>query len=220
MAIVRRHILAGAAAMTCVRTAARAAIPPGVREGGSLVFQVSRNGSDIGSHTIRFTSGFGALTVRIDARFRVHFGPVTLYRYHHQAVEQWRDGRFAALDSHTDDNGNIFEVHATGGAGGVMIRATDMPDQIAPPGALPLTHWAVAGTGARLFNPQDGKLLAETLQGRGPCTVTLADGARIAATRFALAGPAPIDDYYDGARLWAALDAVGRDGSRITYRRL
>lgn len=222
--IRRRHILAGAAAMACVRTAARASEPGpvthGVPAGGSLAFRVSRNGCDIGTHTLDFTRKGNAVYVRIEASFRVHFGPITFYRYHHQGVEQWRDGRFVALDTQTDDNGSKFEVHAERGPAGVLIRATGLPDQLAPPGALPLTHWAAADTGARLFNPQDGRLLAETLQGRGPCTVTLADGAKIPATRFALAGAAPIDDYYDGGKLWAALDAVGRDGSRITYRRL
>jgi hypothetical protein len=226
--IRRRHILAGAAAMTCLRAACRAAepgpaaggLPAGVPAGGSLAFRASRNGCEIGSHTLSFHRSGGALTVRIEASFRVHFGPITFYRYHHQATEQWRDGQFVALDTQTDDNGSAFEVHAARGAGGVLIRATNMADQLAPPDALPLTHWAVADTSARLFNPQDGKLLAETLQGRGACTVTLADGVRIPATRFALAGPAPIDDYYDAGKLWAALDAVGRDGSRITYRRL
>jgi hypothetical protein len=222
--IRRRHILAGAAAMACMRTAARAAedplVPGEVPGGGGLAFRVSRNGSDIGTHTINFTRNGSALTVRIDASFRVHFGPITFYRYRHQGVEQWRDGQFVALDTQTDDNGSKFEVHATRGAGGVLIRATNLPDQVAPPGTLPLTHWAVADMGAKLFNPQDGTLLTETLQVRGPCTVTLADGAQIPATRFALAGPAPIDDYYDGTKLWAALDGIGKDGSHISYRRL
>jgi hypothetical protein len=211
----RRHLLAGGAALACIGSA-RAAMP----SDGTLAFQVSRNGSVIGTHTLKFAQSGSSLTVRIAAEFRVHFGPITLYRYRHQGVEQWQDGAFAALDTQTDDNGTLFEVHAHRSDAGVLIQATNLPDQVAPHDTYPLTHWAEAAMGARLFNPQTGKLLHETAQPNGSGLVALANGARIEATRFALAGEAPIEDWYDSTKRWAALDAVGRDGSRITYRRL
>ncbi len=211
----RRNLLAGGAALACMRSA-RAAVPAD----GTLAFQVSRNGSVIGTHTLNFAKSGSGLTVRIDAAFRVHFGPITLYRYRHQGVEQWQDGKFVALDTQTDDNGTPFEVHARRSDAGVVIQATNMPKQVAPHDTCPLTHWAEAALGARLFNPQDGKRLHETAQPSGSGLVALANGARIEATRFALAGEAPIEDWYDSSKRWAALDAVGRDGSRITYRRL
>jgi hypothetical protein len=221
MMIHRRQFLAGSAAMACpcpARAAERE--PKGVPASGTLAFQVARNGSLIGTHAIAFRRAGNDLTVRIDVALRVHFGPITFYRYRHQGIEQWRGGGFATLETQTDDNGTIYNVHAARTADGVLIRATNLPDQLAPATALPLTHWAVACMGTTLFNPENGKLLNETVQPRGPCTVGLADGSRIPATRFALAGAAPIDDYYDSTKLWAALDAKGADGSQITYRRL
>jgi hypothetical protein len=219
--IQRRQFLAAGAALACVPPA-YAAAASGVPVSGALAFRVCRNGSEIGSHTLTFSRRSNTLTVRIEADFRVHFGPITFYRYHHQGTEQWRDGNFAALDTETNDNGTQFEVHAARTTGGVSIHATNLAGQIVPPDTIPLTHWAVAVADARtkLFNPQTGALLAETLQPRGRCTVALADGVRIPATRVALAGAAPIDDFYDTTNLWAALDAIGKDGSHITYRRL
>jgi hypothetical protein len=215
LVLQRRHLLAAGAALACVRPA-RADIP----SAGTLAFQVSRNGSIIGTHTLTFAKNGSNLTVRIDAAFRVHFGPVTFYRYRHQGVEQWQDGRFATLDTRTDDNGTAYEVHARRSDAGVLIQATNLPDQVAPHDTYPLTHWAEAAMGARLFNPQTGKLLHETAQPNGSGLVALANGARIEATRFALAGEAPIEDWYDSSKRWAALDATGSDGSQITYRRL
>ncbi len=219
--IQRRQFLAAGAALACVRPA-HAAATNGIPASGALAFRVCRNGSEIGTHTLTFSRRDSVLTVRIEADFRVHFGPITFYRYHHQGVEQWRDGSFAALETHTNDNGTSFDVHAARTGSGVKIRATNLADQLVPPDTMPLTHWAVALADARtkLFNPQTGALLAETLLTSGPCTVALADGARIPATRVALAGAAPIDDFYDTRELWAALDAIGKDGSQITYRRL
>jgi len=221
--IGRRAALAGGAALACLpdlalaraNTPASNALPT-----GSLTFQVSRNGAPIGAHRLAFSRSGADLTVQIDAAFQVGFGFITFYRYRHTGVERWRDGRFEALETTTDDNGRMFRVRAHRAPSGVLIQATGVADQTAPANALPLTHWAMAAMMAPLFNPQTGKMLRETAQPRGPGRVALANGTSIKATGFSLQGEAPIEDWYDDSRVWAALDAVGQDGSRITYRRV
>ena len=192
--LCRRAVMAGGfglAAGVAIARPARAgarppvvpsAVPPTVPPGDSLVFQVSRNGSPIGLHRVDFSTGGGALTARIDAAFKVGFGFITFYRYHHQAEERWLDGSFHTLHSITDDNGSRFEVHATRVSNGILIRATGLPDQLVAANALPLTHWAIAAMGAPLFNPETGKMLREAATSRGTGTVTLADGTPISAT--------------------------------------
>jgi hypothetical protein len=205
----RRGFFAGGAALALC----------GIPQCNSLVFDVSRNGSKIGTHRLDFSRSGDALTVRIDAEFRVGFGPITLFRYRHQGVERWDGGTFTSLDTATNENGRLFEVHAKRVTAGIEIRATDRPDQLAPAASLPLTHWALAAMKTPLFNPQTGKMLTETAQLRGTGTVALADGKPIAVTGYKLAGEAPIEDWYDSRGVWAALDATGSDGSSITYRR-
>jgi hypothetical protein len=219
-----RRLVIGAGLATALAGRARAdtgAAPAiGVPARDSLVFQVRRNGSPIGTHRLDFTRAGGVTRVRIDAAFRVGFSVITLYRYHHQGEEIWQDGQFRSLETVTNDNGTNFRVLATRQAGGVLIKATGLPDHLAPDDALPLTHWAEAAMTAPLFNPQTGKMLRETAQPRGTGTVRLANGTPIKATGYALAGEAPIEDWYDHDRVWAALDGHGRDGSMITYRRI
>jgi hypothetical protein len=190
-----------------------------VPDANTLAFQVSRNGAPIGTHRLDFDRRGRDITVRIGAAFRVGFSFVTLYRYRHDGVEQWRDGAFQSLETETNDNGRVFRVHARRVQSGILIQATGLPDRLAPAEALPLTHWAVAGMAAPLFNPQTGAMLRETAQPRGAGTVALANGRPIAATRFALAGETPIQDWYDESDVWAALDGTAKDGSRIAYRR-
>ncbi len=213
----RRGILGCGAAMALWPAAAAQAGAPAT---DSLNFQVSRNGSPIGTHGLAFSRRGGDLTVQIDAAFRVGFGFITFYRYHHVGVERWRDGRFESLETTTDDNGRHFQVRARRIAGGVAIEATGVPNQVVAGDALPLTHWAMAAMTAPLFNPETGKMLREQAQPRGAGMVRLADGRTIRATGFTLKGEAPIEDWYDESRVWAALDAIGQDGSRITYRRV
>jgi hypothetical protein len=201
-------------------TGANPGVAPAVPAQDSLAFQVSRNGSQIGTHRIDFTRDITAVTARIRADFRVGFGFITFYRYHHQGTEQWQGGQFQSLDTATNDNGKHFQVRARRVAGGILIQATGLPDQMAPANALPLTHWAIAAMDAPLFNPQTGKMLREEAQKRGLSTVALADGTRITATGYDLAGEAPIEDWYDKNQIWAALNGRGKDGSAIAYRRI
>jgi hypothetical protein len=196
--------------------AARAAWP----EPDRIAFAVTRNGSAIGSHTLTFQRAGQDLRVLIEAKFHVGFGPITFFRYEHRGVEQWRNGQFVSLQTDTNENGRIFRVRAERRAAGVAIAATNLADQLAPATALPLTHWAQQAMHAPLFNPQTGKILAETARPIGQGTVELANGKPIAATGYTLAGEAPIKDWYDTAGTWAALDAVGKDGSQIAYRRV
>jgi len=209
----RRNVLACGLALA--GRAAWAATPAPDR----IVFEVTRNGRAIGTHTLTFIRASEDLRVLIDASFRVGFGPITLYRYEHRGEERWQNGRFASLRTDTNDNGKIFQLRAQRGPQGVAIRATDLADQTAPDAALPLTHWAQQSMQAPLFNPQTGKMLNETARPIGRGTIVLADGKPIAANGYTLEGEAPIKDWYDSAGAWAALDAVGKDGSAIAYRR-
>jgi hypothetical protein len=193
---------------------------PGVPGDNDLVFDVSRNGSRIGSHKLRFSRSAETLTVTIDAEFRVGFGPITLFRYAHRGVETWQGGRFMRLETTTNHNGTHRSVLASRQAGGVLIRATGAPDRVDSPDTLPLTHWAIEAMSAPVFNPETGENLAEQARHLGPATVQLADGAHIPATRFALTGETSILDYYDNARVWAGLQAKAKDGSSIDYRRV
>lgn len=217
--IARRCLLAAGGVALIARPRRAAATIPGVPPSGRLDFVVSRNGSRIGTHALRFSSDGADLVVAIDVHFRVGFGPITFYRYAHHGEERWRDGRFLSLDTQTDDNGRSHVVAARAMAGGVSVRATGRPDANLPAGAQPLTHWAVSDMHTTLFNPETGEKLSLTLEPKGPGLVDLASGAKVEATGYRLAGAAPIEDWYDDSEVWTALNASAQDGSRIEYRR-
>jgi hypothetical protein len=167
-----------------------------------LKFDVHRNECTIGQHMLRFAQEGDDLVVLIDVQMRVGFGPITFFRYHHQGEERWRSGQFLSLKTQTDNNGTPLQVKASRVGDGVVVEATGSPVQHLPADALPLTHWNVACMKATLFNPQDGKILADTGVVRGREIVTLGDGKSVAAMRYSLAGKAPIDDWYDDKNVW------------------
>ncbi len=67
----RRGLLGGLAALTAARSlpAAAAGSVVGVPPGGQLLFNVFRNGSQIGTHRLTFQTAGSALTVRIVVDF-------------------------------------------------------------------------------------------------------------------------------------------------------
>ena len=192
-----------------------AAAPPPTR----LAFIALRNGHKIGEQHMTFDRSDG-LTVRTEVEFAVKLGPIRLYSYTHQATERWRDGRFQSLDTHTADNGKTLRVSARREDDAVTITpAAGAPVQ-ASRAALPFTHWNREIAKAPLFNPQDGKLLRETVMAAAPASILLADGSSRRAEGVVFRGDASIEDWYDRDDVWTGLTGRLKDGSTLEYRRL
>lgn len=184
-----------------------------------LTFAVFRNGTRIGEHQLSLVDQADGVSVSCDVSMVVKLGPVPVYRYRHSAVERWRAGRFASLETSTNGGGKLQHVSARRTGGGVTIE-TDRGQISAPADAVPLTHWNAAVLAGRLFNPQDGKVLAITARRAGRETVRLAGGRSVEAVRWSLRGETQIDDWYDEAGTWVALRGKLPDGSMMEYRRL
>ena len=183
-----------------------------------LAFEVWRQGQKIGMHRVGFQGDDRDFTVAIDAELLVKIGPVPVFRYHHKASEVWRGGRFTQFESHTTSNGSEVHVTAVRGADGVTVNTSKGQVLHGPANARPLTHWNAAVLDGPVINPQNGQLPRERVVRTPGETVQLADGRKVTATRYAVAGDADFTDWYDADGVWTALSAkVG--GSVIDYRR-
>ncbi len=211
-AVTRRLFLACFSAIAC--TPAIAANRP-VR---ALRFEAFRNGQRVGAQAMTFETAPGALTVRTVADFAVKLGPITIFSYHHEAVEQWQDGAFAGIRTRTNQNGRLASVSAVRRADCVLIAPSPGRTITVPAAALPFTHWNRKIASAPLFNPQDGRLLHEHVSNAGLATIRLADGSAVLASRIGFRGDASIDDYYGRDGAWVGLVGHLADGSVIEYR--
>jgi hypothetical protein len=182
-----------------------------------LVFGVYRNGAHIGEHQMSFDGDPAAPLVTTEVQMLVKLGPVPVYRYRHHAVERWREGRFASLETTTDANGKAQKVEAQRQAGAVVIE-TAKGRISAPAGTSPFTHWNPQALAGPLFNPQEGKLLKVTARRRTDGLTT--PGGRAAAALWSVRGEAEIDDWYDADGAWLALKGKLKDGSVMEYRRV
>lgn len=222
--LARRAFLAGAAAaglgLPLLRPGLARAALAGIPADGKVAFKVMRKGAHIGEHSLRFDMDGDTLTVQTDVRITVHVGPVPVYHHTQRCTEHWKGDRFLALESTTNSNVSHATVTARRTGDGVRVEPAGGAAYTAPAEALPLTHWNRFAYQGPLFDPQDGRLLKETLVGRAEDMIQTADGSSLKVTRWSVTGDGVMDDYYDSGGVWAGLHVKVRDGSRVEYLRL
>ena len=198
-----------------------AALPSGVPDSGKLSFHVLRKGQHIGEHSVRFDVDGDNLTVRTEVRITVKVGPVPVYKYSQTCTEKWSGRQLQSVDVNTASNVSRETVSARRTPDGMRIQPAGGDAYTAPADTHPMTHWnRFSHQSATAFNPQDGKLLKQTLVGRQADSVKLADGSAISATRWTVTGDGVMDDYYDAQGVWAGLHAKVQDGSYVDYLRV
>jgi len=217
----RRGLLAagiaiGASAMTPRSWAA----PPGLPVNDALTFEIHGEGATLGRHHLTFVREGADLMVETQVEMSLKFGPLSLFRYSHHAMESWSGGRFDRIETSSVLNGRKQAMRAHRTENGVVIEPADGEPYLADANVLPLTHWNRQIMDRALFNPQDGRIMRERVASSGADTVQLADGRTLPATRYSLTGETQIDDWYDRDGVWAALRGKVKDGSVLTYRRL
>ncbi len=185
----------------------------------NLRFDVLRDGSCIGQHEIWFRQEGATLSANIALSLVVRLGPIPLYRYAHKARETWQDGAFLSFESETNDNGTRHQFQAVRTTESVVAKSAAGVRQVFASEAIPFTHWNELCMRRPLFNPQDGVPITAGVESRGEEMIRLANGRKVAATRYAVLLKPVLEDWYDGDGRWTALRTKAFDGSLIEYRR-
>lgn len=217
----RRVLLAGAALAASARAglAQPASAPLPIPPSGRLSFRIMRHGDQIGEHNSTFEQKDDVLTIRADAEIVVRILAIPVFRFVHHVVERWQGGRFMSLETTTNDDGTPYRVNVERGPAGLVVTGSAQPRYMAPPEALPMTHWNHAELGVPKINPQKGDLLRPVVTDRGLTQIPTASGAKISARQYNFSGQAILDVWFDTNDRWAALAFLGSDQSQITLER-
>ena len=156
-----------------------------------LDFAVFLDGAPIGSHRFEIRHEGPARVVTSRARFEVKFAGIPVYRYRHDATEEWRGDCLARLEASTDDGGERTAV------------------TVAPEGCtMSFAYWNPRMLQqSALLNAQTGRM--------DPVSVTvLGDGRyRISGTKN------PIELRYSPQGEWLTLESTVAGGRLLSYRR-
>ena len=216
MIISRRGLLLGAFSLAAIGRAAAAVHPLPIPPGNRLAFDVIRNGSRIGGHTLDFVISGDRLDVHIAVDLAIGIGPVTLFRYTHRALETWAAGQVQSIDARTNHDGTRHHLTMSRRANGFWVSG-DKGSYLAPPETLPATHWTRRTLDGPMVNTETGALMHPQVSDRGIETLMTASAMPLQARHFSLSGDVSLETWYDRSPRWVGLGFAGADGSKISY---
>ena len=174
-------------------------------------FLIERKGKVIGYHAVDVTLTDAGARVDTRIEMKIGLGPITLFRYEHDATEIWRGEELVSLVSRTNNNGDEDFVDAKRYGSALMIDGSGYQGA-APAGAMPSSYWdkdLVAATS--MINTQTGEILDITTTRIGE---TRGPQERV-AEQFQLVGTLALNLWYDGDR-WVGSNFTV-DGEELTY---
>jgi len=192
-------------------------LPTGAHADQLWSFRVLLDGSEIGTHDFRVAEREGERRVQIDARFIVTFLAVEVYHYVHSATERWHGDCLDAIDSRTDDNGDLIAVH--GAARGDRFTVQAPKASTTTPGCvMSFAYWNPAFLSqGHLLNSQTGEVTAVNFEELPDETVTVRN-IPMSTRRYALHGPnLRIDLWYAADGRWVQLESRTSRGSILKY---
>lgn len=202
--MIVRRALPGLALLPLLDRGARAAP-------SAIAFKVMRQGTQVGTHTVRFREEGDLLRARTELRIQVRLAGFTVFRFTQDTEEAWRGSRLVSLDSRADRNGRPGTCQAVAEAGGIRLRGTQ-GEALLPANAAPLTWWRAASLsapGVPLFDVRDARPVAPELQ-RMPDR---------GGQRIRLIGGEGAEVVYDARGGWIGFATTGEDGSAVSYER-
>ncbi len=156
----------------------------------ALTYSVLLDGEPIGSHRFELRKAGDQRQLVSSASFDVKVLGIPVYRYRHEAIEQWQGDCLVKIDARTDDGGALTTVKAA-------------PERC----VMSFAYWNPRILKQKeLLNAQTGQL--------DPIAVTeLGEGRyRISGTKH------PIELTYSASGKWIALDSTLQGGRRLSYR--
>jgi hypothetical protein len=189
---------------------ALATFPPA----GRLDYKVVREGNDIGTQSVEFIRSGDRLTVRTHVNILVTVLGIPVFRFTHDAEEQWQNGQLTAFKSKSNDDGEPRDVALR--LEGDRLRGTynrrtlDLPASLIP---------------ASLWRPDtvQQSVLIDPIKGRDR-QVTIVDegiekikirGQALEAHHFAMTGQIVRDIWYGPDGQIVQVHFPAKDGSQI-----
>lgn len=181
-----------------------------------ISFDVLRKGKPFGQHNVLFEpTADGGFTATSDVELTAKIGPITVYKYRHDSVETWKDGRLVGLESNTRKEGSDLSARADVTEDGLSVEGS-VHSEVYPADIIPANHWNIAQLYATtMLSTEGGQPLDVAVTNLGSDTLTIA-GQDVAATKFELRSDLTIFLWYDDSGRWLKLSLTAR-GQPIEY---
>jgi hypothetical protein len=179
------------------------------------VFDVTRDGSKIGTDTIEIEQRGDATIVNCTTHISVTILSIEAYRLDHHSSETWKGEQLISFTSKTDDHGTKHSVSATTSNEKIRFdidgKASEVLQKI-----IPSNFWnkAFLATG-QLFDDTNGKLLSIKVSDLGGEPLTM-HGVKYQTNHYRIEGDLKRDLWFDDNGL-VRLKMPAPDGSKISF---
>ena len=207
-------LLAGAPLLLSRPLSART-LSAGVPDAGRIDFDILRQGSSIGRHSLRFRREGPLLKVDIEIDIDISLAFIPIFSYRHRNSEVWKADRLVSLETETDDDGERHRVSAWAVPEGLRVEGTG-GSFLAPADIVPTSYWNERTLSqTALLDTQGGTVMEVLVEPAG--RETLASGRD--ARRYRISGDLEVELWYSAAGEWLKIAFEAR-GAEISYARL
>jgi hypothetical protein len=203
-------VLVASPAAAASNDLALATFPPA----GRLDYKVVREGDDIGTQSVEFIRSGDRLTVRTHVNILVTVLGIPVFRFVHEAEEQWQNGQLTAFKSKSNDDGEPRDVALK--LDGDRLRGTYNGRTLDLPASLiPASLWR-PDTVQRsvLLDPIKGRDRQVTITDKGIEKIKIR-GQALEAHHFAMTGQIVRDIWYGPDGQIVQVHVPAKDGSQI-----
>ncbi len=200
-------------ATTAASPAAQDAAWPGTP--GRYVFDVTRDGSSIGTQVVEIKQQGDALVATTESTIAVKILGLVVYRMHQVLTETYRGGQLVAVTGETGDGQGkrIADVKRDGDSWSGSYKGEPRSFDCADCTATPM--WNVISTKVdRMIEASEGRLRQVTVADKGVETLDLPEG-KVATHHYAVTGEINREVWYNATGNLVAATQLGRDGSKI-----
>ncbi len=177
---------------------AHAALYPAVTQ-----YDITRNGKNVGTHTLTFNQTSDRLTVDVESNIVVTVLKVPVFRFNYTANEVWKEDQLISLTARTNRAGDITTASLSDEAAVSVEHASN--------------HWNPDVLNAKVvFNTLTGNLSQVMIESLGAETLE-ANGESVISAHYRYSGDIQADVWYDSEQRWIKLQFKGDDGSNIVY---
>jgi hypothetical protein len=184
--------------------------------GGSIKFDVYREGKNVGSHVVEFRGDADDLTVISKFNLQISVLFINVFSFNYSSEANWKRGILEKLVVNVDDNGDqlIFNVRSESGK---LIVVNKQNNYSVPIPLYPTNHWnAGVLNEQRILNTLTGELNKVKIVKKGMEKIETGLG-KVNSIRYAYTGELETDIWYDVKGRWVGMQFMGRDGSLIKY---
>ena len=161
-----------------------------------LVFDVLRNGENVGEHQVAFEQQEQALKVSVETAVSVKRVFFTVFRYEHKRVERWHDGRLLSLAGMTNDDGDETELSIVLKDKEYTRTVNGEDEQLAAPVGVASLWTKEVLSGGKLLSAENEEVYRVRADLLGREMIRLGSG-EIEADHYRLSGQLSRDVWYD-----------------------